>query len=356
VRPGDFIPFASSPDPVWEYEPQYTSRDEAIQDLKASLDKISEKYPSLREKENLHWNRAWLDKAIIVFKDPRTHLRMKLLANCYYDAESIEDVLNMAWRFGFKFHLFVSVEDVESFSNANISSLDSLVFSKIYRTDFTERFMTWGVGGESQYVLWLSSAKGVVDRPNAVAFIAEGGILSYIAQVLDPDLIYRFVQGPSIQVTEFSGGETFKQKNRPGGGERVSYTTDRVSEGEKLILLGYISGGSPEKDLTLFPPPSVLEDVSLHSHGMIGNGVNKIIMNIFKDIDSGIYKWQTVRGWKKYLRRNNTGEHAPEYIPRKEDFDEVGRKMRRAFPISWQQLPIREIQVPEAFDTRAHRD
>ncbi|KAJ6482217.1 hypothetical protein C8R47DRAFT_981978 [Mycena vitilis] len=305
-------------------------------------------------KENLYWNRTWLDKAILVCKDPRTHLRMKLLANCYDDADDITDILNMAWRFGFKFHLFIPQTDVDHFSNSNISAVDRLVLPKIYDVGFSERFMTWDMGGEMQYVKWLTSAKEIVERPNAVAFISEGGILSSIAQIIDPSLIHRFVQGPSVQVSEYARGEVFKQSGQLGG--PVFFVADHVSEGEKLLLLGYIREGGPEKDRTLFPTPSVFEESSLHYRGMIGEGANAIIANLLKDLDNKIFKWRTARDWKKYLRRNNFGERAPAHVPSSKDFDEVGRKMNRGFPISWQQLPIRDIQIPETFDPRAHRD
>ncbi|KAJ7934333.1 hypothetical protein B0H13DRAFT_1591603 [Mycena leptocephala] len=234
--------------------------------------------------------------------------------------------------------------------------MDSLIIPKAYELGYVERFMTWGLGGMSQVGTWMVTAKEVVARPEGVAFISEGGILASVAQILDPDLIFRFVQGPSIQVTEYSKGEIFKQKRVANGTEGQMFTTDQVSEGQKLILLGFIPGGNPDKDRTLFPPPDVFEEESDHVRGMIGAGANEIVFNLLQDIETGRIKWRTVRDWKGYLRQNNRGERSPIHVPSKVDFDEVGMLMTEAFPISWQQIPIRDIKVPEAYDPRAHRD
>ncbi|KAJ6517751.1 hypothetical protein DFH09DRAFT_940136 [Mycena vulgaris] len=306
-------------------------------------------------RENLNWNRTWINSAIFVFKDPRTHVRVKLLANCYYDASDITDVLNLAWRFGYSFHLFIPLEDVGKFGNFPVSVLDRLTLPRMYDVGYMETFLTWGHGGAALYAAYLICVKGLLERPHAVAFIYQGGIVAALAQVLDPDLIYRFVQGPSVQVTEYAKGETFLQRNPPSGEPAKFYTTDQVTQGEILLLSGHIPGGGPGNDMTLFPPPSVFEGSSNHYRGMISSGVMKILENILKDIEGGMHKWRTVAQWKRYLKQNNRGENAPAHTPQDKDFDEVGYLMRMAFPINWQQLPLREIDIPEVFDPRAPR-
>ncbi|KAJ7163687.1 hypothetical protein C8R46DRAFT_902291 [Mycena filopes] len=304
----------------------------------------------------LHWNREWINKAVFVFKDPRTHLRMKLLANCYHDADDITDILNMAWRFGFKFHLFIPMEDAVRFRSPNISDVDVLTLPRINETGFTERFMTKVNGQRSQFATWMASAKEVMSRPNGVAFISEGGITSVIARVVDTNLVHRYVQGPSPQVTELGKGEVFLQQHPPDGGPPRFLTTDQASEAMILILHGLIPGATNDADRTLFPLQHTFEMESDHVHGMIGVGALKIVDNLLKDFTRGVYTWRTEGQWRSYLRQNNRGDHAPAYIPSESDFKTVGALMRRAFPINWQQLPLGEIRIPEDFDPRAHGD
>ncbi|KAJ7765637.1 hypothetical protein B0H16DRAFT_1251313, partial [Mycena metata] len=214
---------------------------------------------------------------------------------------------------------------------------------RIYDPGFTERYLSKVPGHLAQYAMWLGSTKEITQRPNAVAFISEGGLLLEIAQVVDTDLIRRFAQGPSAQVAHFGKGETFLQRHPPNGGTARFFATDRVTEAECMILIGLIPGENNDQDRTLFPLPSTFEDESDHIHGMIGVGALKIVSNILKDLERGVCIWRTDAQWRGYLRQNNRGIHAPAYIPTTEDFETVGVLMRRAFPINWNGLPIREI-------------
>jgi hypothetical protein len=232
--------------------------------------------------------------------------------------------------------------------------MDELALPKLYGSGFTERFLTKVTGPQAQYAAWITSASEVVRRPNAVAFIAEGGIVSEIAQVIDPTLIHRFVKGPSVQVTEFSKGEKFLQKDPPEGGRRQFFTADCVSEAEISILLGYIPGENSDKDRMLFPRPASFEEYSDHYRGMVGVGALNILTNLVQKAERNP-KWLTDAQWKSYLRSNNYGLHAPTNVPSEEDFNEVGEMIRRAFPINWQHIPVRQLRIPEIFDSRAHR-
>jgi hypothetical protein len=336
------------------YDQLYGSRSEAVKHLKEQLTRVTEVWPTRPERSDPAWNKRWINRAILVCKDPRTHIRLKLVANCYCDVENVEDILNAAWKLGLPFQLYVPESETKHFADWTISRMDELALPKLYGSGFTERFMTKAAGPQAQYAAWLASASEVLRRPNAVAFIAEGGIVSEIAQIIDPSLIHRFAKGPSVQVTEFSKGDKFLQKDPPGGEERQFFTADCVSEAEISILLRYIPGENSDLDRTLFPRQAMLEEYSDHFRGMIGAGALRILTNLVEKAERNP-KWMTDSQWKAYLRPNNFGLHAPTHVPSTEDFKEVGEKIRRAFPINWQNMPLRQLRVPEIFDTRAHR-
>ncbi|KAJ7336434.1 hypothetical protein DFH08DRAFT_706650 [Mycena albidolilacea] len=319
-----------------------------------NLLRVTEIWPTRVERPDPVWNKSWLDRAILVFKDPRTHVRMKLIANCFCDVDCIEDVLTAAWKFGLPFQLFLPESETRFFADRSMSRMDELALPKLYGSGFTERFLTKAAGPQAQYAAWIVSASEVVRRPNAVAFIAEGGIVSEIAQVIDPSLIHRFTKGPSVQVTEFSKGEKFLQRDPPEGERRRFFTADCVSEAEISILLGHIPGENSDKDRTLFPRPASFEEYSDHCRGMVGVGALKILTNLVQKAERNP-KWLTDAQWKSYLRSNNYGLHAPTSIPTTEDFNEVGEMIRRAFPINWQHMPVSQLRIPEIFDPRAHR-
>ncbi|KAJ7763851.1 hypothetical protein B0H16DRAFT_1311037 [Mycena metata] len=307
-----------------------------------------ELYPSHRERSGLVWNREWLDKAIIVFKDSCTHVCMKILANCYQGANDFQDILSTAWRFGLTMHLFVPLDAAPSF-HGPLSNIKAFTLPRIYDPGFSERYLSKVPGRNAQYAMWLGSAKEVTQRPNAVVFISEGGLLCEIAQVVDTDLIRRFAQGPSAQVRDFPTAQPPGRWTSPFLRHGPCYCS------RCMILVGLIPGENNDQDRTLFPLPSTFEDESDHVHGMIGEGALKIVSNTLKDLEKGICTWRTDAQWRGYLCQNNC-LHVPKYIPTDESFETVGALIKRAFPINWNGLPVREIEIPEVFDARAHGD
>ncbi|KAF8185075.1 hypothetical protein K438DRAFT_1766180 [Mycena galopus ATCC 62051] len=219
----------------------------------SELWQVSEPAPTRADRADVQFNGKWLDKAIICFKDMRSHVRAKIIANCYTDVKTLKDLLNALWKFGLPFNLYIAETDVAHFTDWTASPWDKLPQSAVYELGYSERFMTKVNGGaKSQFRIWVLSTTEVVKRPNGVGFIYEGGILSELAQSLDPSLVERWARGPSLQVTLYSKGEKFLDRNPLNGGPRHFLTTDSVSEAEKLILLGYIPGATADQDRTLF--------------------------------------------------------------------------------------------------------
>ncbi|KAJ7353496.1 hypothetical protein DFH08DRAFT_692180 [Mycena albidolilacea] len=235
--------------------------------------------------------------------------------------------------------------------------MDKLALPKLYGLGFTERFLTKVTGPQAQHAAWIASASEVVRHPNAVAFIAEGGIVSEIAQVIDPTLIHCFVKEPSVQVTKFSKGEKFLQKDPPEGERCQFFMADCVSEFQKQRFQsssGYIPRENSDKDCTLFPRSASFEEYSDHYHGMVGVGALNILMNLVQKAERNP-KWLTDAQWELYLRSNNYGLHVSTNVPSEKDFNEVGEMIRRAFPINWQHMPVHQLRIPEIFDSQAHR-
>ncbi|KAJ7208476.1 hypothetical protein B0H12DRAFT_1279377 [Mycena haematopus] len=185
----------------------------------------------------------------------------------------------------------------------------------MYDIGFTERFMTKVSGAQAQYVMWLAGAS---------------------------------------EVSEYSKGEKFLQKDGPQGGQRKFFTADSVSEAEILVLLGFIPGKDADQDRTLFPTPAMCEEYSNHFRGMIGAGALQIVLGLVHKAGNNP-KWMTKAQWKSYLCPNNFGTRAASYIPNDIDFKEMAEKFAKSFPISWQHIRVSEIRIPEAFDDRAHQ-
>ncbi|KAJ6480228.1 hypothetical protein C8R45DRAFT_933157 [Mycena sanguinolenta] len=309
--------------------------------------KVFEPKPTRNERKNPVWNLDWLKHCVLVYKDPYAHIGMKVIAAADPEVKDFTDVLNTAWKFGLQFYLYMPENKVRLFSRGPITQVDQLALPRMFDVRHTENFMNKISGNRAQYHQWLISAMEVVKCSNTVAFITEGGILSEIAQALNNGLVDR-------QLRSLPKGDKILINEPPGGGPSAFYTASSISEGEGLILVGYIAGVGAEPDKYLFPMQAMLDEFSDHFHGMVGEGACQIISNLLACAESNP-SWLTESGCKSYLR-SNWGKHKPKYVTMKDEFREMGDKLACSFPLNWQYINVGEIRIPERFDTRAARN
>ncbi|KAJ7280445.1 hypothetical protein C8J57DRAFT_1057997 [Mycena rebaudengoi] len=237
--------------------------------------------------------------------------------------------------------------------------MEQISLPVVYAPGFVESSLEYGKGGVTLYNQYMEGMKNLMIRPNAVAFVGMGGMLSSIAQLYDSSILGRYLEGPSAQLSEYGKGRIFKDKMDkmgPIGEAPVFYVTDSVSQGEIDRLLGKISTGSAVSESWLWPPLDILEEESFHFNGMMTKGAQKIFLNLFKHIDKGQYKWETWRNWVKYLCASNKVPYGPEHVLTEEDVRVGDKLLRQSFPLTWQKRSVLDIQVPEQFQPLTYRD
>ncbi|KAJ7829844.1 hypothetical protein B0H13DRAFT_1544397, partial [Mycena leptocephala] len=210
----------------------------------------------------LPWNMHWLNHAVLVCKDHRSLLRFKTYAAAFKELTKMEDILEMGIRFGISFQLYIPVNKAREFAGVEISSFERQTMAAMYAPGYVDPPIMWGnEGPAANYDVYLVSLFRLLKLPHAIAFVGLGGILRFIAEVYDKDIVYRWVRGPSAQVTEFNRGHSIIL---PHGRDGTIYTTDQVSNRDIATLLGHVPGKHPSADTTLWPPPEVLESESGH--------------------------------------------------------------------------------------------
>jgi hypothetical protein len=216
----------------------------------------------------------------------------------------------------------------------------------MYDLGYSDQVMTWaGNSDAAQYGIYLGSIFALLQRPNAVAFSAMGGVCKYVAELFAPDLAYRFVRGPSEQVSEFGKGKTARLIIN---GQSTLCITDQVSPIEIAMLLGHVKAKNSER--SLWPSPALLDRHSLHFRGYLSEGTYKQLEYLRHHIVvEKIYDWKSKAEWKTFLRRGSKKENAPRVVPGNSDFEDGWKILDKLFPLDWQHTPIADIVLPERF-------
>ncbi|KAJ7142939.1 hypothetical protein C8R44DRAFT_726232 [Mycena epipterygia] len=353
IRADNGGPIEGGPSSLDEYDARFPSREAAVDAIEDWVPSVLEWHPVMPALDGLSWNAEWLENAIIVCHDERNLVRLKAIAVCY-GMGRIEDVLTLALQFGMSFSLYVKMGEVRRFSDHQISALRRRTLASLYTPGYADVPLTYGLGGAALFGQYEGQLFHLLDRPHAVAFIAMGGILRYVASLFNEDLVHRFIQGPSIQVSEHMKGASFLLTKH---GEETFYTTDQVSNSEISLLLGHLPHGHPNSEATLWPTPALLESKCPHFRGYISKGAYAIFENLRVDIMvNHKYVWRTRVMWKEYFRVGSYGKYAPKVVPATQDFEDGMKLFARSFPIDWTNKVVADILIPEEFDPLADRD
>ncbi|KAJ7705726.1 hypothetical protein B0H14DRAFT_3526262 [Mycena olivaceomarginata] len=330
-------PLLSAPlDSMSSWATKYQTSEAAVDALAAWAPSVMEYDPKKPAYDPLSWNAEWLEKAFLVVDDPRTLARLKTLCALFpAELDNIQAVLEYAMRFGMQFELCTKMKDAGDFRNHQLSSL------AINTLPSRNSASTW------------ARSTNFCRKPNATAFIAKGGICKFVAELFAPDLAYRFVRGPSEQVSEFGKGRTSRLMI---DGQSTLCIADQVTDVEIAILLGHVKGKNSEQERSLWPSQALLEQHSLHVRGYISSGAHTLLEYLGNRIlVEKIFDWRTKNEWKAYLRGGAKGEYAPSVVPTKADFDEGWRILDASFPVDWQHAPVAKIVLPEKFNPHAYR-
>ncbi|KAJ6567644.1 hypothetical protein DFH09DRAFT_1081088 [Mycena vulgaris] len=188
----------------------------------------------------------------------------------------------------------------------------------------------------------------------AAGYVDASGLLSFIAQLYNKDLLAQFVEGPSVQVTRYQRGRVLLRSDREHEGFCI---TDQVLEDKILMLIGHITSGDPSTESSLWAHPSLLEEESSQVHGAWTPGCYSLLKNLENSIvNKKQYVWRMRKQWAKYLQTGCKGSYAPDFVPTNKYFEEGTSMMCQAFLIDWQYKCLMELSVAEHFNPFAHRD
>ncbi|KAF8213355.1 hypothetical protein K438DRAFT_1956751 [Mycena galopus ATCC 62051] len=209
-------------------------------------------------------------------------------------------------------------------------------------------------GSVAAFNAYKSNVGTLLNRPEAPVAVAAGGVICFVAELFNADIVRRFARGPSLQVSQFDKGKLCLFPGREGD---EFWTSDQITSSERNILLRHIAGDNQDADRTLWPPPEVFEAGCSHMRGYLWAGALKILNGLKDEYfdDPPNLHWYTASQWHKHFRNRRTGrfkDTKPTFIPDKLHWVEGKDLFARAYPKDWEAIDLADIQIPEAFEPK----
>lgn len=293
------------------------------------------------------WNPNFLAHGIL-FVTPATEVRMRLWANCLDGWNGISDIIDRAINHNVAFRLGITPDKAPLFRPSLISQNDRAAHV-FYEAGYKDPPLTFGMGGRDLYRRYQASLLQFLARPHAAAVIAMGGPVAWIGKRYGgSELVQRYLNGPSIQVT-------VHQKGYVDPDSAVYAQSDQISPEEEDIIYGHISYGSTQSDEWMFPTSNMLGIALTHWRGEWNPVCEDAYREIFKKLESGTGEPKTKREWVTWLRGPSHGAKKPQYVPDEAEFLVALERLTESFGTSWNAAPLATLSVPEPWKaTNAH--
>ncbi|KAJ7642544.1 hypothetical protein B0H17DRAFT_1216407 [Mycena rosella] len=273
--------------------------------------------PVKRKDNHTYWN--------INCDDNHALLQMKLLDACSKGMADITDVLNQVIACRVPFELYVEQAEAQGVGHhPTLTAAQQRALAVMYVPMYMDSFHVYGRGGVECHSHYFTAITSILEQPHPVALIVARGLLSFIAQAYDEDLVNRFVSRPSLQVMNFAMGKMLLVEK---SGTGVFYMVDQFATTEVDVLIGQVSTGEPNKDSLLWPHPSLLEEISNHYNSVWTPRCYSQLENLKNHIFcKKQYVWWTRKQWIQYLLKGNKGGFIARDILTDDDFNE-GREL-----------------------------
>lgn len=291
------------------------------------------------------WNAQFLSLGYLHVPDWRVQVRLRFFANCVPSIRHVRAILTIALEHRLSFQVGIKFTDFHFFEATSLSQIDQRLVKAMYKPGFSEPALSYAL--PSAFVnAYIGKMADILRRPHARAFIGLGGPFSWLAQRWGGDeLVKRFMEGPSIQVTRHFSGQSDSTED-----QSLGIHWDRVSDQEIEFLFGYVPADKWNPERWLYPPTSILEDECHHWSGEWNVGMEEIFRHITSQVSRNppTATPKTCRGWIEFLRSYNRGRKAPKFIPTERHFlDAKGGIQAAGLPANWNRQRINSILIPE---------
>ncbi|KAK7035664.1 hypothetical protein R3P38DRAFT_2517889 [Favolaschia claudopus] len=336
------------------------SREEA-----ARIDRWADQSHALMEKINWvelskeqQWRKGFLDHAYLLVESPNARVRLRLFA-CYNAAKTVAAILDFALIRCIPFRLAIPIASVPHFRESNLAPTERALAENYYQVGSGSLPLEYGRNGEGFAERYGIRFLDLLRRPHMRRIVSMGGTLAWLAWKSGGSLIQDFMNGPSIQVTQYGRGWSDGREENP-----LFVTSDELSPNDLDVLLGHVWDGTIER--WVWPTEDLLREYCDFYQGEMTAELDRCLLYIFnEEVVKGKTQARTRGGWYQFFRRSNRmaarsskskesedkkggdGESRRERLRLLDaEFEEEEAKLKRIFEDDWARIRVRDIRLP----------
>ncbi|KAJ7691793.1 hypothetical protein B0H17DRAFT_1133579 [Mycena rosella] len=122
-----------------------------------------------------------LGKGVLVFDDLRAQVRMRLWPNIFENMDSIEDLLNLAIRYGVPFNIFYKMSDIPLFQEHNrVTDLERKTLPGTLEPGYPDTKLSWAGNGADTLSKYLDLVATLLTRPYAATSGSPHNLPSWV--------------------------------------------------------------------------------------------------------------------------------------------------------------------------------
>ncbi|KAK6996766.1 hypothetical protein R3P38DRAFT_3221896 [Favolaschia claudopus] len=192
--------------------------------------------------EEHRWNPEFLDHAVLIMEDRIARVRLRLLA-CYTGTKTAAELLDLALMRCLPFRLAIPIAAVPRFRERKLAPTERALAESYYPR------RKWNGEGFAEH--YGARFLDMLRRPHVRRVASMGSSLAWLAWKNGGTVIQDFMNGPSIQVTQYGRGWSDGREENP-----LFITSDELSANDLDVLLGHVWEGQTER--WVWPPEHIL--------------------------------------------------------------------------------------------------
>ncbi|KAK6966538.1 hypothetical protein R3P38DRAFT_2590666 [Favolaschia claudopus] len=305
--------------------------------------------------KNHLWKPEFLDHAFLLLDTPNARVRFRLLA-CYSGAKTIGAILNFALLRCIPFRLAVPISSVPVFREARLAPAERALAESYYPVGSGSVPLEYGRNGEGFSERYAVRFLDLLKRPHVRRIASMGGALAWLAWKSGDHLVQDFMNGPSIQVTQYGRGWSDGREANP-----LFITSDELSPNDLDVLLGHVWDGTTER--WVWPSEAILWEYCSFYSGEMTEELDRCLQYILDaEVGKGKAQARTKNGWYQFFRRtarlsakgkekdDSKGGDAESRRERRREleaeFEAQEEKLGSIFKDDWARIRVRDIRLP----------